>query len=277
MRYLIIWMIAPIFILISGCAPTDDASRDGGVSDRGSDSRFASSRAPARLIAARRGDVRGVASGAANLTDETLLSRPGLKYVEASSLPFLTTSVEGAQFLRAPFPRALARGEPAASCPAAAARVSTSGRADAVSAALNACFDLLQARGAGADCGCRITAIDNHLLDRRDAFAYAQTVSALLTGGDRPPAHLIAEALPPADDAQTVILRDINGVVGQIALSGDRARAAMIDAPERIYAGERKRFGYRRGRMAERLELSDATGARLDILIGVERRDASRE
>ncbi|MEO1612090.1 MAG: hypothetical protein AAFU55_07020, partial [Pseudomonadota bacterium] len=102
-------------------------------------------------------------------------------------------------------------------------------------------------------------------------------VSALLIGDDRQPAHLIAEALPPEGGDQTVVLRDLTGEVGRAVLSGDRARLSLRDEPERVFAGPRNRFGYRRGRMAERLELADDAGGRLNVLIGVERRDVVRQ
>ncbi|MEL7462732.1 MAG: hypothetical protein AAFN79_01600 [Pseudomonadota bacterium] len=197
--------------------------------------------------------------------------------MEASSLPFLTSSVEGAAYLGADRVRALARGEPAHRCPAAAAVSGAASRPAAVAASLEACFAQLAARGADADCGCRVAALDEFLLDRRVSFGYATAVSALVVGDGREPAHLIAEALPPEGREQTVVLRDLNGEIGRAVLSGDQAQVRLNGAPERIFAGPRNRFGYRRGRMAERLELADEGGARLNVLIGVERRDVVRQ
>lgn len=261
-----------LFALLAGCAPPGGGNGDGGSPRLGGDSRFASAPIPARLIANSLDDVAEVMNGAANLTDEILLNRQGVRFVEASSLPYLTTSVEGAAYLAAPG----ARGEPAASCPAAAVAAGAETRAAAVGDATRACFAQLEARGAGPECGCRIAALDEFLLDRRQTFGFATSVSALIMGGDRPPAHIIAEALPPENGAQEVILRDLNGVIGGVLLSGETASLRLASDPARIYRGDRTRFGFRRGRMAERLVLADDAGVALSVLIGVERRDVTR-
>ena len=101
------FMILTAFAALAACAPSDDrdAGRDSPRS--GGDARFASAPIPARLIAESRADIPELTRGAANLSDDILSSRQGLRYVEASSLPFMTSSVEGAAYLRAATVRAM--------------------------------------------------------------------------------------------------------------------------------------------------------------------------
>ena len=238
--------------------------------------RFAAAPAPPRLAAASRAEVAEAAAGVAHLTAEAALERRGARLIEVSEIPYLRASAVGAGFLAGATPRALARGEPPASCPAAAAATGATSRPEAARAALQGCFDRLEARGASPACGCRIAALDNILLDRRESFAFAPAVSAHLIGqtaADRAPTLLVAEALPSEDGAERVLLRDAGGEVGRIVLAGETAALTLAAAPDRRYVGDRRPFGFRRGRIAERLSLTDQDGRRLDVLIGVEERD----
>ncbi len=213
-----------------------------------------------------------------------MLGRRGLRMLEVTEIPYLRASAVGAAFLAGPVSRALARGEPAASCPAAAAAIDAPDRPEAARRALAGCFDKLEAEGAAPTCGCRLAVVDNILLERRESFAFAPAVSAHLIAprsaggrGAGSPSLLVAEALPPEDGAERVLLRDAGGPVGVIALEGEQAAMTLAGAPDRVYYGARKPFGFRRGRIAERLELADADGRRLDVLIGVEERDVFKE
>lgn len=260
------------------CSPIAEAPFGG--RRPGDDARFAATPAPPRLAAATRANIDDVARGVANLTDDTIMGRRGVRLIEVSEIPYLRASPVGALFLAGAPARALARGEPAASCPAATEAVGAPDRPEAARRALEACFDQLEARGADAACGCRIEAVDSILLDRREAFAFAPAVSALMIGAPgaaRSSSLLVAEALPPLDGAERVLLRDAAGEVGRLVLDGPDAALVLTGEPDRLFTGAREPFGFRRGRIAERLRLADAGGRRLDVLIGVEERDVFRE
>ena len=216
-------------------------------------------------------------SAVKNLTTEALMSRRGLRMIELSEIPWLRASPEGAAYIAGAGPKALARGEPLAACPAAASEIGAASPTDAARGAISACFALLEARGAAPDCGCRLSVLDNHLIDRRESFAFAPAVSARLSGAGRRQSLLVADALPPENGLERVVLRSVAGPVAYLAMEGGEASLIFLDAPDRTYAGTRTFFGYRRGRMAERLVLANEGGEQIRLLIGVEQRDATRQ
>lgn len=262
--------VAAALLILSGCvSETDSDPRLSGPRPADLD-RMGASPAPPRLIAAGRAEVEGIAAAAARLDAETVAARRGFRRVEISALPYLRSSLEGARFLGRAGPRALARGAPAAACPISG--VSPPGAKDrraAAAAALSSCL----ARAQGPECGCRLLAVDDILLAPRADFVFAPVVSAYLIGGPAGARALVAEAAPPAGDVEEVILRDAQGAVGALILNGDAARLTLGGV---VYEGRREPFGYRRGRIAERLRLTGPGGARRTVLIGVERRDAIR-
>lgn len=242
--------------------------------------RMASAPGAPQLTARSAADVAGVVRSAVRYAGERLPTARGLRLLEISAIPYLRRSPEGAVFLRQPFPRALARGTPAQNCPAAA--TSSPGATSVIQAAedaLTRCLGLLSARGADATCGCRLLAADNALVAPRRDFAFAPGVTAFLirdrTGGQTGAAErLIAESEPADDGGESVILRTAAGPVGALALNGETAEMRLAPAPEVVWRGTRRMFGYRRGRMSERMVLTSDDGRSVRLLIGVEDRDA---
>ena len=262
---------------ISGCAPQSEEERKRVAREQTDQTQFASSSASTRIVARSRADMNTAVSAVKNLTSETLMSRRGLRMIELSEIPWLRASPEGAAYIAGVGPKALARGEPLSACPAAASETGAASRADAARGAIAACFALLEARGAAPDCGCRLSVLDNHLIDRRESFAFAPAVSARLSGPGGRQSLLVADALPPEDGVERIVLRDAAGPVAYLSMESSVASLIFLDAPERIFAGARTFFGYRRGRTAERLVLANEGGEEIRLLIGVEQRDASRQ
>lgn len=200
----------------------------------------------------------------------------GLRRLQISEIPYLRRSPEGAAFLGRSNPRALARGAPEARCPAAAASppgAETS--AAAANGALSLCFSRLKARGADASCGCQILAIDNALIAPRASFVFAPGVTAfLIRGRQEQIQRLVAESEPTPESGESVLLRSASGVVGALALDGESAEMRLAAAPDTVWRGDRRLFGYRRGRLSERVTLSAVDGRSIRLLIGVETRDA---
>ncbi|MGB0852508.1 MAG: hypothetical protein ACPGVA_05430 [Pikeienuella sp.] len=211
---------------------------------------------------------------AARLTDAALSDQRGARRVEIASVPLLRSTPAGATFLAMTGHRALAQGEPAASCPAlVTAPPNAPDARTAALAALAACGEQLALRGTAATCGCRLIALDDALLAPIERFAFAPAVSALLNDNGRA-TRLIAEA-ELINGAAVTRLRNANAEVGVLRASGDnRQISGMIDGVR--YAGTRTPFGFRRGRLAERVELTSNNDKKISLLIGVERRDATK-
>ncbi|MFV0474838.1 MAG: hypothetical protein ACK5MQ_11630 [Pikeienuella sp.] len=237
--------------------------------------RIAAPAYPPTLVATDAAGARMAARGAATASSARFNALPGSKMVEISAIPWLRASPEGEIFLATSFPRALARGAPAASCPAAAPSAfgpePARSRSEAAETALSACLAILERRGAPASCGCRLVAVDDALLAPQGDFSFAPAVSALLIGPEGP-RRLVAESLRPLMGAELVTLRDARGEVARVALLDDQAEL-MLPSGAR-FAGRRETFGYRRGRLAERLVLTGPSGEDMTVLIGVEARDA---
>lgn len=273
-RFFPLWLLLPAFgSILSACAgpegPSDPRLSGPSATDL---ERLEAPRAPLRFAAADAESVRAVVQAAARFA-----ARPDGRFdrVQISAIPYLRRSPEGARFLATPAPRALARGAPEHACPAAGVGADPVSTASAAETALNACFAQLARREAGDECGCRLLAVDHRLTAPAESFVFAPVVSArLFAPGDRRMTLLAAETELADDGSEILLLRDARGVAGRVALAGDTATLRFTDRPDIVYAGPRRPFGYRRGRLAERLTLSAADGSALTLLIGVERRDA---
>ncbi|QIE57663.1 hypothetical protein G5B40_20740 [Pikeienuella piscinae] len=260
-------------IALAACAPSGGGRLSG--PSAGDLMRFAAAPFPPVLAAADVAGVPAAAAGASTASASRVAALPRARMVEISAIPWLRASPEGAAFLSSAFPRALARGAPAENCPAAA--FSTQGgapfssRTEAAASALDACLDILARRAAPKSCSCRLMAVDDVLLAPQGDFTFAPVVSALMIAPDGH-RRLVAEALHPVDGAELVSLRDLEGEVARVALLGDQAELLLADGAR--FSGRREPFGYRRGRLAERLVLSNASGEEMTVLLGVEARDA---
>lgn len=209
----------------------------------------------------------------ARLSVAALSEQRGARPVEIAAVPMLRSTGAGATYLAMEGHRALAQGEPAASCPALAAASpgAPSAQASAIDA-LGACAAQLSARAAAPTCGCRLIALDDALLAPIERFSFASAVSALLIDGGRA-TRLIAEA-ELADGVAITRLRDATGEIGVLRKEvGEETVSGEIGGV--TYTGLRQPFGFRRGRLAERIIMTDADGAEISLLVGVERRDAT--
>lgn len=225
--------------------------------------------APPKVVAQSRSDISEAAAAAADAQRNFRANpRRGARWIDSARVGLLQGAPEGATFLAAPRARALARGEPAESCPAVS--VATGGSPDqTVRAALNRCFDALDGR---ADCGCRLMAQGSQLLARERDFAYATGVNATLYGRDYNGAPLIAEerALVETPGARRVWLLSPIGLTAMGLLAPDGRAALLFATNGERYDGVHRAEGLRRGRIARKLFLRGADGDRLTALIGFE-------
>jgi len=262
--------------VMTACAPqTPQDPRLSGPSEVDL-TRMASAPGAPRLTAHSQSETAAAAGFAMRYLGERLPEARGLRLLEISAIPFLRRSPEGATFLRRPLPRALARGTPPQTCPAAAASSPTAANsALAAEDALTQCLDVLALRGADASCGCRLLAVDNALVAPRRDFTFAPGVTAfLIRPGTGAAERLIAESELTSAGGEMVVLRNAAGVVAALALKGDTAEMRLAATPEVIWRGARRMFGYRRGRLSERMVLTTADAQTIRLLIGVENRDA---
>lgn len=259
---------------LSSCTGIGNPAQTGGPS--GADlERMAAPAAPPSLVASDSIDISSTSAGAATASASRFRELRGTRMVEVSEIPWLRASPEGALFIKSAFPRALARGEPAQSCPAASASDAGAGsRKEAASSALYKCLEMLERRDAAESCGCRLVAVDDTLLTTQEDFIYAPGVPALMMGPGEP-LRLVAETVPPIDGVELVSLRAANGEVARLALGGEVAELLLMNGEK--FSGAREPFGYRRGRLAERLTLTSTEGTKMTLLIGVEASDAFRE
>ncbi len=259
--------------ILAACAPVAPVEPGLNGPSAGDLARLVAPASPPAFVARTRDEIAPAAFGAMRADAARLAGQPRSRRVEVAAAPWLRASLEGAAFLATPAPRALVRGEPPEACPAAAA--SPPGAPDrraAAEAALGLCLDRLAALGKAAGCGCRLMAADEALLAPLEAFVFAPGAPALLLGPDAP-IGLVAAALPPQDGVERVALRDAAGLVALLVLDGDRAALAFAAAPQDVYEGRRTPFGWRRGRLAERI-VFDEPDATLLLNVGPE--DAPR-
>ncbi len=238
--------------------------------------RMASAPGAPRISLRNPAETSAAALSAERYLRTSLPAARGLRFLEISSIPYLRRSPEGATFLSRAQPRALARGAPADRCPAAAASAAeATTSAAAAESAIDQCLSQLSARGADTSCGCRILALDNALIAPRSDFIFAPGVSAFLIRSETGDAQrLIAESELASEGAETVILRDAAETVAVLSLKGDVAALWLTSAPDMVWRGARELFGYRRGRLSERIVLTSNDGRMMRLLIGVENRDA---
>ncbi len=259
-------------LILSACAATQPAPQ-GGFSTQ----RFSAFADPPPIAARSQSEVAQAALVARRVDTPTTASRG--RVVEATAAPFLYGSPTGRRFLAAQGARALARGDPAAQCPALglAEGPSSADPAAVTRAALSGCLGLLADQGRSKTCGCQILAVDDILAVPLSELSYAPGVSARLFGvtGVRP---LVAEERGAPDGESTrVAFYDVRGPVAIAELHPD-GTAQMLELGEgSVFAGVRELHGWRRGRVAERLLLTGEDGRRVIALIGFEPTDIAAE
>ncbi len=218
------------------------------------------------VIAAQLSDDLPIAARAASRIDrKSLAARQSSRRVTADALPFLTETAIGQSFLAAAAPRALAIGMPAEFCPAVAGATGAPGTPaqDVAVQALGACLDQLNPADSG--CGCRIMALDDLLLVPREETAYATGTSARLQAlGLGIDLMLVAEEEP----GEPMLLRDLRGPVARIMRGeGDAVTLDLLETGSK-FTGRSIPVGFRRGRVAERIYVSDSEGHHLTVLVG---------
>lgn len=182
--------------------------------------------------------------------------------MSAEEIPFLTGAPDGRRFLAAGLPRALARGEPAAYCPATAVASGTADPETAAVEALAACLDQVATLAPGLGCGCRVVALNRALTIPRDETAYATGITARLVSD-----ALGLDLLVVAEETdEGTILRDLGGRIADLE-DGERAVLRFTDGTG-AFEGPRIPVGFRRGRLGARYYLTDEAGRRLTLLIG---------
>lgn len=266
-------LVAAVTVACAPKTPSDPRLSGPSVVDL---TRMASAPGAPRIAARSEAEIPGAAQSAVRYLSERLPGARGLRLLEISAIPYLRRSPEGAAFLKQTFPRALARGTPSQICPAAATSAPGAGSSTlAAQDALGQCLAALSARGSDASCGCRLLALDNALVAPRRDFVFAPGVTAFMIRSQTGAAErLIAESEPAGEAGESVILRNAAGVVGTLALNGEMAEMRLTAAPDVIWRGKRRLFGYRRGRLSERMVLTSDDGRTIRLLIGVENRDA---
>jgi hypothetical protein len=222
---------------------------------------------PPIIAATTREDLPVAARVAANAGSAELSKRESARWVGIDALPFLTSTDSGRQFLASTFPRALARGMPARSCPVAAVAVGAPGAArDTVAGeALQSC--LAKITPAQSGCGCRIVALDDLVTVPQDEISYATGTSARMRS-----APLGIDLLLVAEETVTgeTLLRDLHGPVAQLAHGENNRVTLNLLSIGRQFNGYRIPVGFRRGRIAERIYAIDTDGNHLSLLIGFE-------
>ena len=256
---------------------------------------------PPELIAKAQSEVARIAASASRARLKGLARRAGAKPFEGPQIPLLIESALGRAYLASGPGRAIAMGSPAATCPMMGAALSRASSEEASRAALSQCLTQRAARGASASCGCRLVAAGDVLLTDAASLAYARAVTARLTrpaetGRAALDAPLIAEerlydvqgdsrlsASALADlaaGARTIWLLAASGPVGLLTLSADGAAELWLvqgprQAPEikETLRGVWRAEGFRRGRLARRVALSDGAGRAAYVFLGYEPRE----
>jgi hypothetical protein len=222
---------------------------------------------PPKIAAATRKDISGAAGIAAHTNSANLSKRESARWVGIDALPFLTSTESGKQFLATAFPRALARGMPAESCPVAAVAAGAPGtpRGTVAGEALQNCIAKIVPAQSG--CGCRLVALDDLITVPPEEIAYATGSSARMHS-----ASLGINLLLVAEETSggEALLRDLRGPVAHLARGEDNAVTLIFLSTGRRFDGYRIPVGFRRGRIAERIYAVDADGNRLSLLIGFE-------
>ncbi|MEM6488647.1 MAG: hypothetical protein AAF677_10355 [Pseudomonadota bacterium] len=293
-RFVALLIGAPL--ALSSCGPSSLIASDDSVAIAS----VAITRSGVNLSVKGEREVTDVATRASRLTSARLLERPDASRVALAEIPILAQSQDGRSFVMKTGPRALARGAPAAFCPATG--LSTSGsvsRQQAAASALRACLGQVRTLPGAPDCGCELVALDDIVLLPRAETAYAIRTAARIKADFLSVDGLfIAEETAPT----SIQLRDLYGVIGRVDLqSGNRARLTLRRpdrdpdrnpgrsagrSPERnpeqrpgraggaetgetvVLPGRAILVGTLRGRRTWRLYFDDGAGQRASVLVG---------
>ncbi len=193
----------------------------------------------------------------------------GARWTEAAQIGLLFGSPEGKAYLAGKQGRALVRGEPMESCPALDVALAPTND-QATEGAMRACLNAMAVR---PGCGCRLIARGDHLLAKRDEFAYAigvgTTIIDPLQGGARNYAseERIVEG---RSGSRHVWLLGVSGPIGLLQVDGDGRAAMTMNATGERFTGVHKADGFRRGRVARRAYMTGQDGRNVIVLVGYE-------
>ena len=190
--------------------------------------------------------------------------------VAAAEVAYLAASAPGRRFLEASPPRALARGEPAQTCPATglaragdAPGAEPGGRGSVAGRALAACRAALPGDGQG--CACRLIALDRLVLIPLSEAGHAPGVAARL---EIPALDLARVLVAEETPAGGIDLHGLERRAGRVErLGAGRVRVRLAGLPP--FEGRARPVGIRRGRIAERIVARDAAGRRLTLSVGL--------
>jgi hypothetical protein len=234
---------------------------------------------PPRITATDAADTTRVGDAVTALVSRP--SAPAGRRVEARAAALLYGTGWGRAYLAAPDARALALGDPPERCPGLGV---VGGGPDtppaAVAEAAMAQCLRSQSGPAARGCGCRLLALDDTLLAPLAAFNHSPGVGARivgLRGGAAGP--LIAQELREITDdgSVRVLFSGAAGPVAAAALYPDGRAVMEIPGADLRLEGTREPRGWRRGRLTERLLLTDEDGRRVIALIGFEPEEFARD
>jgi len=193
----------------------------------------------------------------------------GARWTEAAQIGLLFGSPEGKAYLGGKEGRALVRGEPMESCPIINVALAPTND-QATEGAMRAC---LNEAAALSECGCRLIARGDHLLAKRDDFAYAIGVGTTVIDPSRGTTMRYASEeriVEGRSGSRHVWLLDVSGPIGLLQVDADGRAAMTIDATGERFTGIHKADGFRRGRVARRAYLNAADGRNIIVLVGYE-------
>lgn len=246
---------------------------------------------PPELVADSPRAIPALAASATPDRLALLAERRRAERIYGADLPFFFESEIGRAYLAAGAGRAIARGEPAESCPAFGSALQEASPDAAAAKALERCL-ASRAPGTETRCGCRLMAAGQILFAERAEFAHARAVNARLISLEGAfDVTLIAEPkleersidLLESGADETVWLLAPDGPAAAVNLQPDGAASLVIlDGPNdqlravRTYQGRWDAEGYRRGRRAAQVALEDTEGHQAVLLMGYEPEELSR-
>ena len=282
-------------VAVKGCGGGPSVSGAGVTSQASVDidaAKLTQPPSPPEILARDPTDLNDAARGAATDRLAQMAARNGSIRYEPAQIPFFFESEIGHAYLASGPGRAIARGAPAERCAGFGVALDKPTPVEAAREALSSCLRTppayAQQSAREEPCACRLIAAENLLLAEAESFAYPRAVNALLIDLTRGvSAPLIAEERPPEGQTQPERLAALSqgaralwlltptGPMGALNLSADgRAELQLLKGPAqaletvRRYNGAWRAEGYRRGRLAKRIALTDPAGGQLLMLIG---------
>lgn len=222
------------------------------------------------LISTSRADVDDVTAAATSRSFAEIAQRRRTQEIRLDQLAYFFRSADGRSYLLADDPKAIVRGEPAAQCPVQVSVDGSSSPRQAVSQALTACHDDLDALGLEDSCDCRLLAQSTVLHAEPATFEYAVDLPVrLFRAGRLDPVTYFSRA--GTDDAGNRALAIEVGETRLMVVSyaDPGALTASISYADGSTApAARAPVGYDRGRLRQSFTTTAPDGAALRIIVG---------